>query len=131
MGRANRRRDTEPELRLGSALHRQGYRYRRDFPVVAGGVRVRPDFVFTRARVAVFVDGCYWHGCPQHGLMPKANAEYWRGKLERNRQRDLLVNAALQDAGWTVLRFWEHEDPDEAAERVAEAISASRQAAAG
>lgn len=121
-GRANRRRDTGPELRIGSALHARGMRYRRDFPVIAGDVRVRPDFVFTRRRVAVFVDGCYWHGCPDHGNIPKANSGYWTSKIARNRARDARVSDALRDSGWDVVRVWEHEPPSQAVVRVAAAV---------
>ncbi|MDT0116592.1 very short patch repair endonuclease [Microbacterium sp. PRF11] len=107
--RSNRPRDTSLELRVRRALHAVGLRYRVDFaPLV--GLRSRADIVFTRARVAVYLDGCFWHGCPLHGTTPKTNASYWVPKLERNRARDLEVTAALTEAGWTVMRFWEHED---------------------
>ncbi|MEW6581192.1 MAG: very short patch repair endonuclease [Actinomycetota bacterium] len=118
----NRRRDTRPEAALSSRLHALGLRYRRDYPVVASGVRVRPDFAFTRANVAVFVDGCFWHGCPEHGNAPRANSDYWRAKLARNCARDERVTAALEAGGWTVVRVWEHEAVDDAAERVAHAV---------
>jgi DNA mismatch endonuclease, patch repair protein len=71
--------------------------------------RVRPDFVFAKRRVAVFVDGCFWHGCPQHATHPRGNAGFWKDKLGRNRWRDLEVNATLRRTGWRVLRIWEHE----------------------
>jgi DNA mismatch endonuclease (patch repair protein) len=77
--------------------------------VLAGGVQVRPDATFTRARLAVFVDGCYWHRCPEHGTRPSANPAYWGPKLDRNVDRDLRVDAALASEGWTVVRLWEHE----------------------
>lgn len=127
MGRGNRRRDTGPELEIGSILHRRGLRYRRDFPVTAGNIRVRPDFVFSRIRVAVFVDGCFWHCCPIHGATPKANADYWIPKLARNRERDKEVTLALQEDGWIVVRAWEHEPPLEAADKVAKAIKKAHQ----
>ena len=79
---------------------------------------MRPDVVFTTNRIAVFVDGCYWHACPEHGELPQANRAFWRRKFERNSARDKEQTSALEDAGWTVLRIWEHEDPQEAAERV-------------
>ena len=107
MGRANKRRDTKIELQIGSMLHRQGLRYRRDLPIVAEGVRVRPDFVFTRQRLAVFIDGCFWHWCPQHCTVPRAN-----------RERDGKVTSALTSAGWRVLRVWEHEALERAVERI-------------
>jgi DNA mismatch endonuclease, patch repair protein len=97
-------------------------RYRRDLPVAAGSIRVRPDFVFSRIRVAVFVDGCFWHCCPIHGATPKANADYWVPKLARNRERDREVTLALEGDSWIVIRVWEHEPPTEAAAKVAKAI---------
>jgi DNA mismatch endonuclease (patch repair protein) len=107
--KANRRTNTKPEIQLRSELHRLGYRFRKDFPVRAGAVRVRPDIVFTRRRVAVFVDGCFWHCCPEHGRQPSVNKWYWSPKLARNMERDREVNAALTQEGWTVIRLWEHE----------------------
>jgi DNA mismatch endonuclease (patch repair protein) len=118
--KANRRADTAPELRLRSALHRRGGRFRRDLRLDIDGLRLRPDIVFTRRRVAVFVDGCYWHGCPKHGAKPQANSEYWQAKIARNRERDRRTHAALRAAGWQVVRVWEHEDPELAAERILE-----------
>ncbi len=116
--RRNPRRDTKPELALRSELHRRGLRFRKDLPVRVPGRVVRPDVVFTRARLAVFLDGCFWHCCPQHGNVPRANGAYWQPKLERNVARDRAVDAALTDAGWQVLRAWEHEQPSEVADRV-------------
>ena len=107
--RRNRSADTRLELSVRSALHRSGLRFRKGLQIAAGDVRVRPDIVFTRARLAVFLDGCFWHGCPQHGTRPRHNSTYWSTKLGRNEARDRRVNRALTDAGWTVLRFWEHE----------------------
>ena len=110
--RANRRRDTGPELALRQALHRLGLRYRVDFPVrPAGGRQVRPDIVFPARRIAVYVDGCFWHGCPDHGTRATTNREYWDKKIADNKARDVRITAALEADGWTVLRFWEHEDP--------------------
>jgi len=116
--RSNRRTGTIPERRLRSELHRRGLRFRVDYPIQVGGRRVRPDVVFTARRVAVFVDGCFWHGCPEHGSLPKANSDYWTPKLLRTVERDREVNARLKSAGWTVLRIWEHEDVSVAAEEV-------------
>lgn len=112
------RRDTAPELRLRSQLHRRGLRYRVD---VAPGplTRRRADVVFIRARVAVFVDGCFWHSCPEHATIPKSNRDWWVAKLEANVARDRDTDRRLQEAGWRVIRVWEHEDSGEAAERVA------------
>jgi DNA mismatch endonuclease (patch repair protein) len=116
---SNRRTDTGPEVRLRAALHRNGLRFRKDLRIDAGLLKVRVDVVFTRKRVACFVDGCYWHRCPEHGSEPKRNAGYWGPKLDSNVRRDRRVDAALAAAGWTVIRVWEHEDPEEAAARVA------------
>lgn len=110
-------RDTPCELDLRRLVHRAGLRYRVD-QVVLSGLRRRADIVFRGARVAVFVDGCFWHCCPQHGTMPKANSSWWRHKLAANKARDEDTNRVLTGAGWVVLRFWEHEDPVRAAASV-------------
>ena len=104
----NKRRDTVPEVVLRSALHAKGRRFRKDFRLVTIEGRPRPDLVFTRARVAVFVDGCFWHSCPTHGRPPTSNAHYWGPKLERNVARDRANDRELTAAGWTVVRIWEH-----------------------
>ncbi len=117
---ANKSRDTRPELLVRSLVHRRGLRYRisaRPLP----GLRRTADLVFRPARVAVFIDGCYWHGCPQHYKEPKTNSDYWREKIDRNRKRDQETDSLLAAEGWTVLRFWEHDDP----ETVAAAIEMS------
>lgn len=119
---ANRRSNTAPERLLRSAVHARGLRYRKDRRVEANGRRVRPDLLFAPARVAVFVDGCFWHRCPVHATHPVANAEYWQAKFDRNVTRDRADDAALAAAGWTVVRVWEHEDPDEAAARIERAV---------
>ena len=107
---AIRRRDTRPELALRRALHGRGYRYRKDLRLdLDSGARVRPDIVFTARRVAVFVDGCFWHACPKHSNLPVNNRPFWRRKLSTNKKRDLLVIRTLRKTGWTVLRIWEHE----------------------
>jgi DNA mismatch endonuclease (patch repair protein) len=103
-------------------LHGLGYRFRKDHRLDVPGVRVRPDIVFLRFRLAVFVDGCFWHCCPEHGTSPRANSYYWRPKLERNVARDERVDRALRDSGWTVLRLWEHEAPEEAVRRIIAAL---------
>lgn len=115
---ANRSVDTTPEMRLRSALHARGLRYRTSRRIATAGRSVRPDIVFGRARVAVFVDGCFWHRCPDHSTHPKANADYWQEKFERNVARDHGDDAALAEAGWAVMRIWEHEDAAAAADRV-------------
>jgi DNA mismatch endonuclease (patch repair protein) len=120
---ATRRRDTRPELAVRSALHRLGLRFRVDRPIPLPGRRpVRPDVVFGPRRVCVFVDGCFWHGCPLHGTRPAANVAYWQPKLDRNVARDKEVDDALAAAGWTVVRVWEHEDPVAAADRIATSL---------
>jgi len=124
--RANRRRDTGPERAVRSLLHARGLRYRVDLPIRVGALRpVRPDLVFTRARVCCFIDGCWWHGCPEHGRRrTSANDEYWSAKIARNVERDAEHRSVLEAAGWTVLRFWEHEDPADVADRIADAVAA-------
>ena len=112
------RRDTPEELAIRSALHRLGFRFRVDATVMEG-LRTRADLVFRTARVAVFVDGCFWHGCPQHGTWPKANADWWRAKIRDNRARDTRTNLALRRAGWLVIRIWAHRQPDDAAKQIA------------
>lgn len=120
------RRDTAPELALRSALHSMRLRYRVQLHV-PGNRRRRIDIAFTRAKVAVFVDGCFWHGCPEHGTRPRANREWWDWKIQRNRDRDADTNRLLAEHGWAVLRVWEHERPSDAAKRV-EALVAVRRA---
>ena len=110
-------RDTSPEMALRRRLHAAGYRYRVDYPPLRG-LRRRADIVFTRRKVAVFVDGCFWHRCPEHGTSPASNSAWWKAKLDRNVERDADTNRLLTEAGWTVIRVWEHEDPAEALERV-------------
>jgi DNA mismatch endonuclease (patch repair protein) len=126
IGRANRKRDTKPETLLRSALHRQGLRFRKDQLLRCEDIKVRPDIVFSRAHVAVFVDGCFWHGCPEHQRIPKRNGDYWGPKLQRNVERDRQADRALTDEGWEVLRIWEHEDLETAVERVAASVARRR-----
>ena len=124
--RAIRRTDTKPEVALRRALHRQGYRFRKDYRLdLAEGKRVRPDIAFTARRVAVFVDGCFWHACPEHGGKPAKNTWYWEPKLQRNVERDRLADAALSAAGWDVVRVWEHEPLDAAVTAVLAALTKS------
>lgn len=115
---ANRRRDTAPERALRSRLFADGYRYRCDLRLDLVDIRARPDIVFTRQKVAVFVDGCFWHGCRDHSATPRQNVDYWGPKLDRNRARDIKQTAALREAGWRVLRIWEHEPLEQALEKV-------------
>lgn len=114
---ANRSKNTAPELAVRSLLHARGLRYRVHARPLAASRRTA-DIVFTRRKIAVFIDGCFWHACPDHFTMPRANADYWGPKIERNQQRDREVDAALRAAGWTVLRFWEHEPPADVVSRI-------------
>lgn len=116
-------KDTAAELAVRRLLHAAGLRYRVEYPV-PGMARRRVDVAFTRAKVAVLIDGCFWHGCPEHATQPKANAEWWHQKLDRNMARDAETTEHLTAAGWTVLRFWEHEAPADVADRVAAVVAA-------
>lgn len=107
--RAIRRTDTAPEVALRRALHAAGMRFRKDFKIQIEDRLIRPDIAFTRAKLAVFVDGCFWHSCSKHGTQPRTNRDYWIPKLARNAERDRAQSAMLEQAGWVVLRFWEHE----------------------
>lgn len=104
----NKGRDTAPELAVRRLLHAAGLRYRVNYRPLPG-LRRTADIVFTRKKIAVFIDGCFWHSCPEHATSPKANSDYWLPKLEANRARDADTNAQLRAAGWTVLRYWEHQ----------------------
>lgn len=119
--RSNRGRDTGPERLLRSSLHAAGLRFRKHLRPLPG-VRCEADIVFPRWRVAVFVDGCFWHGCPVHATWPATNAEFWEPKLLRNRVRDDEHNRALAEAGWLVVRLWEHQPLDEMRELVTAAL---------
>jgi len=121
---AIRRRDTKPEVKLRSALHRLGYRFRKDHPIRVEGKLIRPDIAFTKRRVAVFVDGCFWHSCPEHGRHPSVNDNYWSPKLEGNARRDRDQSAALRSVGWKVLRFWEHEEQEAVVTTIQEMLTA-------
>jgi DNA mismatch endonuclease (patch repair protein) len=115
--RANKRRDTRFETSVRSQLHSFGLRFRVDFPVKPEGHRAfRVDIAFTRHKLAIQCDGCFWHGCPEHGRRKTSrNQNYWGPKIQRNRQRDGEQDRALRNEGWTVMRFWEHEDPHQVA----------------
>ncbi|MEV7534598.1 very short patch repair endonuclease [Streptomyces hydrogenans] len=120
-------RDTAPEMAVRRLLHAAGLRYRVNVPV-PGMPRRTIDIAFGGARIAVFLDGCFWHGCPEHATHPKANAEWWREKLTKNMTRDRETTAHLQSQGWTVLRFWEHESPDAVARAITRAKSGNTEA---
>jgi DNA mismatch endonuclease, patch repair protein len=118
---SNKGRDTGPELALRRAVHALGLRYRVNARPLRG-VRRTADLLFTRAQVAVFLDGCFWHGCPEHHTVSATNTAFWVEKVETNRRRDRDTDAKLREAGWRSLRVWEHEDPTAAAERVRAAV---------
>jgi DNA mismatch endonuclease, patch repair protein len=118
---SNRSRDTRPELALRSAVHALGLRYRVSAKPLAE-LRRTADLVFPRAKVAVFLDGCFWHGCPEHHTVAKANATFWAEKVDGNRARDRDTDGRLAAAGWISVRVWEHEDPTEAARNIADVV---------
>ncbi len=116
---------TGAEVELRRELYRSGLRYRVGYVVMRRPRRVA-DIAFPGLKIAIFVDGCFWHGCPEHATWPKQNAEFWREKIETNRLRDADTNSRLLDVGWTVLRFWEHESPIEAAESVVKTVAMAK-----
>lgn len=116
-----RQKGTDAEIALRRELYRRGLRYRVDYEVMKKPRRVA-DVAFPALKIAIFVDGCFWHGCPVHATWPKQNAEFWREKIKANRLRDADTNLRLSDMGWTVLRFWEHEPPIEAVETIAQTV---------
>jgi DNA mismatch endonuclease, patch repair protein len=120
--RRTRRRDTSCEMAIRRAVHAMGLRYRVDHPLPFDKRR-RADLLFTRAKVAVFVDGCFWHGCPEHGTLPKANRSWWREKIDANKRRDADTTTKMREQQWEVVRVWEHENPEEAALRVSTTVA--------
>ncbi len=118
-----RQKGTDAELSLRKELHSRGLRYRLHVPLLTKPRRVA-DIVFSGARVAVFVDGCFWHGCPEHASWPKSNAQFWRDKIETNRARDADTDRRLRASGWRVVRVWSHESADDAAERIEHIVRA-------
>ena len=123
---SNRRRDTSPEIAVRRILHARGLRYRVDYPIRTAERTIRVDIAFPRARLAILIDGCFWHGCPEHGTMPKRNRDYWEPKIARNRERDRHQTELLSEAGWRALRFWSHEHPDEICNQILGALEAHR-----
>lgn len=123
---AVKRTDTKPELALRRALHAEGFRYRKDHPLRVEGKLVRPDLVFLGPRLAVFVDGCFWHCCPEHGGMPASNLDFWAPKLRANVERDRQQDRLLAEAGWLVVRVWEHELVPSATQTVRSALATRR-----
>ncbi|MBU9269267.1 very short patch repair endonuclease [Burkholderia gladioli] len=120
-----RQKGTSAEIALRRELYRRGLRYRVDFEVLKKPRRVA-DIAFPGLMIAIFVDGCFWHGCPEHATWPKQNSDFWRQKIETNRARDTDTNERLRNVGWTVLRFWEHEPPSEAADIVVQTVAMVR-----
>jgi len=125
--KSNRGRDTGPERAVRSGLHRRGLRFRVHQSILPESRR-RADIVFRRSRIAVFIDGCFWHGCPVHGTMPKANRAFWEAKLRTNRERDSDTDRKLRDSNWTVLRFWEHAEVEEVVSEIEAAVRGSKAA---
>jgi DNA mismatch endonuclease (patch repair protein) len=126
--RSNRGRDTKPEVALRSAVHGLGLRYRVSVAPIKG-LRRTADLVFPTERVAVFLDGCFWHGCPNHHTVAATNAEYWAQKVAANRARDADTDRRLAEAGWLPVRLWEHEAPEAAAAKVRDVVNGRRQRA--
>jgi DNA mismatch endonuclease, patch repair protein len=123
--RGNTWRNTSPEVAVRSILHRRGRRFRTRFTIRLVGRRwTQPDVVFTRHKLAVFIDGCFWHRCPDHGTTPRSNSGYWGPKLDRNVARDRDTDRQLAELGWTVIRMWEHDDPSLIADLVDAALDA-------
>lgn len=125
-----RQKDTDAEIALRRELFRRGLRYRVDYVVSAKPRRVA-DIAFPGLKIAIFVDGCFWHGCPVHATWPKRNADLWKQKIEANQARDADTNERLRQAGWTVLRIWRHEAPVVAAATVAQEVARTRNKKAG
>ena len=123
--KAAKPKDTAPEMALRSEIHRRGFRYRVDTRPLKELNR-RADIVFRPTKVAVFVDGCFWHGCPILGTQSKANAEFWQAKIQQNRERDADTNRKLEEAGWKVIRVWEHENLEDVAEMICAIIRERR-----
>ncbi len=119
-----RNKDTAAEMAIRRDLHSRGFRYRVNLRIPEAG-RSRADIAFTKKRVVVFVDGCFWHKCPDHATFPKSNERWWADKLDTNVRRDRSIDSALERGGWTVLRIWEHEDPKEAVDMIAAAVNRS------
>lgn len=122
---AQPRRDTLPELTVRRALHSAGLRYRVAYQI-PGQRRRTIDIAFTRAKLAVFIDGCFWHGCPEHGTAPKANSTWWREKIRANQARDRDTDRVLRELGWAVLRFWEHTPAEDCVTDIREHLSLLR-----
>lgn len=117
---------TAVELSVRRLLHAHGYRYRVNLGQLLPNQRFRGDIVWTREKLVVFLDGCFWHGCPDHGTTPKSNTEWWRTKIDENSRRDARATSLLRDAGWRVLRFWEHESTEDIVGRIEAELTSIR-----
>lgn len=124
--KANKRANTKPEILIRSSLHKLGYRFRKDFLIRVSNRAIRPDIVFTKYKIAIFVDGCFWHLCPQHGHIPKSNIHYWEPKLNKNAVRDRADTNLLKFEGWQVLRIWEHTPSQEAVQLILSFLKENR-----
>lgn len=125
--KANKRANTQPEVLIRKYLHGAGFRFRKDYNIKVGKKNLRPDIVFTKLKIAVFIDGCFWHSCPSHGHIPKSNIHYWEPKLKKNIQRDKDTDKALKDAGWKIVRIWEHVPVREASKQIIMTINHEQQ----
>lgn len=121
--RGNTKTGNRPEARLRSELHRRGLRFRKNAVIRGADWTVRPDVLFPRLKIAVFLDGCFWHACPEHGTTPRVNQDYWLPKLQRNVRRDRLNDRRLNDARWHVIRIWEHVGTSDAADVIEAAVT--------
>lgn len=124
--RANRSRDTKPEMLIRRELHRRGRRFRVAYRPLLEDRRRTVDIAFTKLKIAVHIDGCFWHGCEEHFIAPKTNPEYWQQKIAGNRARDLDTDRRLEAQGWMVLRFWEHQDPVEVVATIEDELCRAR-----
>lgn len=124
--RRQRSKDTAPETQVRRALHSRGVRFRTDVKVEPD-LRTRADIAWRGLKLAIFIDGCFWHGCPEHATRPAANAAWWAQKLEMNKARDRRTNGILTERGWTVRRYWEHEPPEAVAEDIVRLLDSLRE----
>ena len=122
--RSNRCKDTKPEREIRSLIFKNGYRFRKNYPIrLSNNKLCRIDIAFLRSKIAIFIDGCFWHGCPIHHRLPKTNTDYWIPKFERNKKRDEMNQNLLESDGWVVLRLWEHETMIEMYSKITHVIS--------
>lgn len=124
--KANKKTDTVPEKMIRSELHKRGYRFRKNYQIKDSEIHCHVDIVFPRRKIAIFVDGCFWHACPRHGNLPGHNQNYWQKKLERNKVRDQQNTYGLSNRGWKVIRIWEHEETETALSKITKALERKR-----